>query len=293
MLFLFGGIPDIYYSRFRERVGRELRDDYFTGVPLYATANSYALDEAYCGELIQTLVSFIEERPNCIVHGLSVILLRREWEKTPVERLFWPFALPKIVTVSGFISRSGEGAKRVANHYADEAISAARSARKTIRAMTSEFESRLRRTPLLLPVTHFGSAELDKLLNEAAVAARNSVNPTEAILEACKRFEHDFPFKKTGKKKGGFTNRKGVRFESPARDGFHGKRAEKPIAPHTEECFLNARTRLGGAFADGFHFDCSVNGGIYSGTFANCHKANDKYVGRPHLNVYPNGFIRD
>jgi hypothetical protein len=292
MMFLFGGIPRIYYSRFRERASKELAGDSFAGLPLYPVGESYAIDVAYCRELVQTLVAYVEQRPNCLDAGLGVVLLRRDWEKAPVEDQFWPFALCKTTIVSGYISKSGEGAKRVANDYATEAVKAASSLRKAVRAMTGEFQTRLRRTPLLLPVRHFGTPDVRGLLTETTVAARNADNPTEAILEACRRFEAQFPFTRTGKKKGGFSSRKGVRFESPARDGFHGKRASKKSAPHDEGCFLNSRVRLGGFFADGFHFDCSVPNAIYSGRFSNCHNKENAYVGRPHLNVYPNDFIR-
>lgn len=292
MMFLFGGIPNIYYARFVERASKELGGSNFTGLPLYAAGNSYAFDQAYCAELVQTLVAYVESRPNALDEGLGVILLRRDWERAPIEEYFWPFALCKTTFISGYISKSGEGAKRVANLYATEAIKAAASLRKAIRAMSVEFQARLRRTPLLLPINHFGPLDVDRLLIETAVAAKNSESPTEAILEACRRFETAFPFIRTGRKKGGFTSRKGVRFESPARDGFHGKRAAKKIEPHNEGCFLNCRVRLGGSFADGFHFDCSLPNRIYSGQFRNCHNADGPYQGRPHLNVYPNDFIR-
>lgn len=292
MMFLFGGIPNIYYNRLIERAAKELAGDNFTGLPLHPTGQSYVLNSVYCRELIKTLVAYIEERPNCLDNGLGVVLLRREWEKAQVEESFWPFALVKSTLVSGHISRSGEGARRSANHYAADAIATAASLRKSIRAMTVEFEARLRRTPLLLPLRHFGKPDIENLLIETSVAAKNTQNPTEAILQACKRFEDQFPYQRTGRRRGGFENRRNIRFETPTRDGFHGKRAAQLANPHNEACFLNSRLRLGGFFVDGFHFDCTARGGAHSGRFENCHDREDIYEGRPHLNVYPNDFIR-
>jgi hypothetical protein len=61
---------------------------------------------------------------------------------------------------------------------------------------------------------------------------------------------------------------------------------------HNEVCFLNARVRLGGFYADGFHYDCMRRKARYEGRFANCHNVEANYTGRPHLNVYPNDYIR-
>lgn len=158
MMFLFGGIPDIYYVRFLERARAILADDYFTGLPLHASSErTYSLDRQYCEELVKTLVAYAEERPACLDHGLGVVLLLREWERGRFETDFWPFALCRSEYIKQRISRNGQEARHVANKYADAAISTATKLRKPVRALTSEFETRLRRTPLLLPLRHFAS----------------------------------------------------------------------------------------------------------------------------------------
>jgi hypothetical protein len=121
---------------------------------------------------------------------------------------------------------------------------------------------------------------------------KSAAIPTDAIMAACGRFEEDHPFQKDGR--GGiFESPKGVKFKSPPRDQFHGKRSNQKTPEHADSCFLNARVRLGGFFADGFHYDCTRGKSAYSGRFKNCHKAEADYAGRPHLNVYPNDFIRE
>ncbi len=292
MLFLFGGIPEIYYERFADRAMRELGGDRFAGLPLYpSSGQAYSLDHDYCDDLIKTLVAYIEGRPDALNQGLGVVLLLRPWEQNQFETDFWPFALCKTLYVNERISRDGIGAQRVANKYAATAISAATRLRKPVRALNAEYETRLRRTPLLLPMRHFSSQHLQDLVAETLEAVRNVGIPADAIKAACTRFESHHPYKKHGRG-GCFKSGLGVEFKAPGRNSFHGRRALTKASGHNEACFLNARVRLGGSLPDGFHYDCTRGNFVYAGTFRNCHDAEAAYRGRPHLNVYPNDFIR-
>ncbi len=287
MMFLFGGIPNIYYERLRELAARRLNGDQFTGLPLYPSVDrTYTISKAYCEELIRTLVVYVEGRPNCLNEGLGVVLLHREWERNLFETDFWPFALCKTVHVTTRISRNGMGSNRVANIYANLAISAAQQLRKPIYALTTEFATRLRRTPLLLPVRHFDSQHLRNLLIET-FEVRNAPHPTVAITNACARFVDHHPFNLRGRG-GSFESPHGVKFTVPGRQDFHGRRTQIKAIGHNDVCFLNARVRLGGFFADGFHYDCTRGASNYAGLFPNCHNEKAYYTGRPHLNVYPN-----
>jgi hypothetical protein len=294
MMILFGGIPDIYYERLRERALIELAEHKFTGVPLRASAaGRYAINRQYCEELIRTLVAFIQGRPSCLERGLGVVLILRAWEQNRFESLFLPFALCKSVAINVSIRTSGEGAKRSANGYASHALSAAKRLSKPLAAMTSEFETRLRRTPLLLPIRHFASEHLIALVVDTLRGMNDSSNPSEKIRELCNRFETFHPYRKGGRRQGYFSSRAGVDFVAPGRQIFHGTRVQGIPEGHNEGCYLNARVRLGGFYSDGgFHYDCTRAGASHAGTFKNCHDAEAAYVGRPHLNVYPNDFIR-
>ena len=188
--------------------------------------------------------------------------------------------------------KRGEAAKQVANIYAASAISAAKRLRKGIGALTTEFSTRLRRTPLLLPIRRFGSDHLVTLLSSTGEAIKGDHVPSDVIKDACLDFERKHPYAKAGMRQGRFENLAGVEFVAPGRADHHGRRALKVGNGHNEACYLNARLRLGGAFADGFHYDCTRQRRAYSGIFGNCHDAEASYTGRPHLNVYPNDFIR-
>ena len=293
MMFLFGGIPNLYYERLKERAQTELRELLFTGVPLPPSgADNFAIDAQHCTKLILALVAYVQERPHCLDKGLGVVLVLRPWQQNRFEAFFGPFGICAIARVDERIRRDGLAGRLAANKYVDHAFSAARYLLKPVRALTTEFEARLRRTPLLLPRRHFGSVQLDDLFRQVLEVVREAVNPTEAILSACNQFEKHHPYVKTGKKQGRFTNPEGTDFVAPGRQIFHGRRTDKIESDHNEHCFLNARVRLGGAFADGFHYDCSRGSGNYVGAFSNCHDVVGKYAGKPHLNVYPHDFIR-
>jgi hypothetical protein len=293
MMFLFGGIPDIYYERFKARAVKELHPDQFAGVPLYAgTGRTYQITTQYCRDLIDTLGRYVEGHPNCLENGVGVVLLMRQWERQSFESQFWPFAICVERRIDEPLSTRGEAAKKAANGYASAAFRAANQIRKPVGALVGELQDRLRRTPLLLPVRHFGSPHLGRLIEEACVAVRAAADPAQAIRQACGRFENHHPFVKVGKKQGAFTNGGGVQFTAPGRHDFHGRRGARRQGEHTDYCFLSARTRLGGPFQDGFHYDCTRGATRYGGRFSNCHDAEGDYQGRPHLNVYPNDFIR-
>lgn len=292
MMFLFGGIPEIYHARFLSRARREIDNAEFTSLPLYEKNGTYSIDREYCEELVNTLTAYSENHQWCLDEGLGVVLLQRDWEKESCELFFWPFALCESIKLSKPLYRRGEAAKQVANIYAASAISAAKRLRKGIGALTTEFSTRLRRTPLLLPIRRFGSDHLVTLLSSTGEAIKGDHVPSDVIKDACLDFERKHPYAKAGMRQGRFENLAGVEFVAPGRADHHGRRALKVGNGHNEACYLNARLRLGGAFADGFHYDCTRQRRAYSGIFGNCHDAEASYTGRPHLNVYPNDFIR-
>lgn len=258
---------------------------------MQSSDRTYTIDQTYCTDLVGTLVSYVEGRPKCLDRGLGVVLVLREWEKaSPFEASFWPFALCNAIHVDPETSRKS-AAHHAANAYATAAIDAAQQLRKPVAALTTEFEKRLRRTPLLLPIRHFGSQYLYDLIVEIRDNVKTSPNPTKAIWTACQRFETAHPYKKHNSG-GSFVSAKGVRFAAPGRNIFHGARRTKRLEDHQETCFLNARIRLGGFYADGFHYDCTCGDDPHKGYFPDCHDREDWYAGRPHLNVFPSDFIR-
>jgi hypothetical protein len=98
MMLLIGGIPNIYYDRFKALAIKELGGINFTGVGLKPLEDGrYEINQNYCEELIKTLVAYVVGRKNCLDKGLGVVLLRRAWEKNRFENRFFPFALCNVV----------------------------------------------------------------------------------------------------------------------------------------------------------------------------------------------------
>jgi hypothetical protein len=294
MLFLIGGIPQPLYSGVISRLVSVLRRDHFVGAPLRLTPQqTYMVDHEYCSDLTETLVAYLEgRRENVAEKGVGVIVLFREWEKPDqFECDFMPFAISEFRKVSITTIKQGEHLRRAINTYADVCIAAIALLRPPINALNLEYERRLRRTPLLLPIDHFASDHLTTLIGNTAAVIKEADIPAAAISAACAQFERHHPFQRSGSG-GVFCNSGGVNFKAPGRNAFHGKRPVMLAGEHNEYCFLNARFRLGGYLADGFHYDCTKGDSNYSGRFSTCHLKYDAYRGNPHLNIYSNNFIR-
>jgi hypothetical protein len=290
MMFLFGGIPDIYFEKLRARAIIELEGHHFTGLPLRATPNgSYLVNQSHCRDLIETLIRYMTGRPNCIDDGLVVLMLLRPWEPGGFAHNFYPFAFYREIRTIDRPARAGQERLRVANVQTDDLLKMGRSLTTPVKAIKRELQDRLKRSPILLPLHHFSSPALRTLLDEILANLHGEINPGKFIRERCEQFEQEHPFVKVGGRTGRFTDRRGIFFDLPGR-ALHGEKSS--ILGHPNECYLSAKLRIGGPFDDGFHFDCTRGGGAYAGSFANCHGAVDTYRGNPHLNVYPNDFIR-
>jgi hypothetical protein len=288
-MILFGGIPDIYYDRLKKVGPKHLSGIQFTGLGLRSDNGKYAVDHEYCEELIETLAIYWQNRPNSILEGLAVVMLQRPWETTSFKDCFLPFALYKSDIVDAKLSAKGEGQKRSANVYINSAIATAIRLHASVRKITSIYRSELRRTPLLLPLRSFSSHNLWPLIKKAHDAVQSSVASNTAVYAKEFLTAHE---RRSDGRGFVFVDDSGIQFKSPPRNLFHGLRPAKVNENgHNAKCFLNSRVRLGGYYEDGFHYDCT-RGTRLEGSFYNCHNECSTYRGDPHLNIFPNDFIR-
>jgi len=289
-MILFGGIPDLYYDRLTEIVPRRFPDIVFTGISLKPLNSRYEIDSDYCDELVETLALYCQNRPECMSEGLGVVLLRRPWESRTFQEKFWPFALCQSVAVDIRQSNRGEGRKRAANLYAERAIETARRVNKKVKSLTMIYQTELRRTPLLLPIRSFASPILRELFLDLHDSLQSPRPVADAVRTATQQFSSQYERRPDGRGSV-FIDDSKVQFKAPPRNVFHGHRPTKANENgHNVGCFINARIRLGGYYADGFHYDCT-RGSCLEGQFSNCHDYSAKYRGRPHLNIFPNDFI--
>lgn len=292
MFFSFVGIPDVFADRFRARSIRALSGHNFTLVPLRMDHNrSHRLNMDHFQSSLESVIEYSSNRPRCFDKGAAVIVMKYRWDDAPnLRSFFFPFAPVAVLEVSDPIALSGNRSAIQANRITDDIHALALSLVKPVESICTELKTRLKRSPILLPLRRFDAPELTSLLEDLS-AQITSARDSNFIKEACDRFERRYPYKRTGKKTGKFVNSRGVDFAMPGR-ALHGNLWEAERGDHTEFCLLNSRMRLGAPYDGGFHFDCTANGEMYVGNLENCHGGIRRYRGHPHLNVYPNDYIR-
>ncbi|MDA9450762.1 hypothetical protein [Bradyrhizobium sp. CCBAU 21360] len=292
MFFNFVGIPDVFEARFRSRSLRELSGHHFSFVPLRMDhSKSHRLSVEHLQANIESIVHYSRGRQNCFDKGAAVVVLKYKWDNLDsVPSFFFPFAPVVILEITEPFAQTGNRAAVQANKIITDLHSLARKVIAPIDLMGAELRARLKRTPVLLPVRRFDAKELVLLFEELAVAIGVGGSGT-FIRDACSRFEQAFPYQRDRRNSGKFVNGRGIDFYMPGR-AMHGNIWDGETGNHTNECYLGARLRLGAPFNDGFHFDCCHNDGPYMGELENCHDEKKRYRGHPHLNIYPNDFIR-
>lgn len=292
MFFSFVGIPDVFADRFRSRFIKEMSGHHFTFVPLRMDHNrSYRLETDHLRANLESFVEYSSGRAGCFDKGAAVVVMKYRWDHVPeVRSLFFPYVPVAVLEISEPIAVSGNRAAVQSNKTISDVFALARSLIRPVELLSSELRSRLKRSPILLPLRRFDSPELVSLLEEISIQMVR-VSDSGFIREACNRFERSYPFQKAGRRTGKFVNSRGIDFSMPGR-ALHGNLWEGERKDHTELCMLNSRLRLGAPYDGGFHFDCTAAGEPYVGDLDNCHDANQRYRGHPHLNVYPNDYIR-
>ena len=155
--------------------------------------------------------------------------------------------------------------------------------------MKTEVETRRNRSPILLPLRNFASDLLQPSIERLAEDLLVTAKPSSRVEAACQAIEAEHPFVAGGDDKG-FTDKAHIVFRSPGRD-LHGQLWENQGEGHTIQCVLNGRFRLGGPIAKGFHFDCTRPPRL-QGQFSDCHDKEGDYVGKPHLNIASNDYVR-
>lgn len=287
MIFIIG-LPQQHHSHVLKTLPRALKDEYITGIKLNRRAS---LEEIF-EECLDTLIEFHRGRSDCFKKGLLVVGVTQPGEEIQeILSKFFPFALTKEINFPRKYSTSSAQARRDGNALFAILEKEIKHQVKIRNRITSFLGSKAARTPILLPLNHFGEDDLINFISQTWKKASEASDIQVFLDEESKKFETKFPFKKkNGSRTGFFQNSKDVWFRPPGRD-LHG--SSYPKAPgHLTTCFFNAILRIGGAIKDGFHYDCTKGGSRHVGTFQNCHGDSVQMSGRPHLNVYPNDFIR-
>jgi len=292
MLFFVCGIPHESYPRFQSQISKIFGD----GHRVISSPRKPRGDGRYCPDmtdarnLISQYCRDIEGHRKFAEKGCGLVVLRSPGVNIDsVLAEFHPFALPTIVELPVPTVTIGKLGSEWFNKMASRIEGNLRGLRTAIRAISTELEARRNRTPLLLPMRNFASAALRAEISTLYAALSTHPDPRDRIKSACQRIEESHPF--TKQRGRFFLDEKGVRFQAPGR-ALHGFKVAMGSG-HLEQCLTNEHLRLGGGIPRGFHFDCTIGEkGNLSGKFPNCHDTVTLATGRPHLNIYPNDFVR-
>ena len=258
-------------------------------MPSKLNNGEYSVSEDTAVKLITRINDLTIRRPEIARDGLAIIYIAHEWSNTTrFESKFTTSAITKRVNIPHPVPEKGDEERHAANQLLTDLAAAAPPLLRAVDAISTELRTRLRRTPLLLPIRNFSSKYLSGTIERLSVEILLADKPHERLKQACSEIETNHPYSKSSGKKG-FLDQREIFFGSPGRD-LHAK-VWKTHGNHNALCTLNSLFRLGGPIEKGFHYDCCRGSGL-DGRFPNCHDSVDAYVGSPHLNIAPNDFIR-
>ncbi len=164
-------------------------------------------------------------------------------------------------------------------------------AKKAIPALKKELTERDSRTPLLLPVRNFHSKclvpELWQLQEDLISANDKSIAIENRVQEIQKK--HPLSRDVDSSRSSFFEDDRRIRFNPPGRERHAFAR---PKDGHLEQCLIAGRRRLGAPYDHAFHYDCTKDAVILRDHFFGCHEKSTEWVGKPHLNIAPNDFVR-
>jgi hypothetical protein len=283
MLVLIGGLNSSELDWLIPRLTKKFDKHHFTGKSL---KTGRIVDTQHSLDLIDTGRKFLEGRDN--IDGLGVIIADSGQDSADVSGQFFPFALFRRTYIEPdlrMVERNSSHS-RLQNKIEDS-FNSLLSAKKQIK---SHIDSTARKSALFLPVRHFDAAELTHLLYSLSLYQGPRAELRETLSQEEDKFKKKYGLKKIRRGYDRYINSKNIHFHFPGR-ALHGKVRYTP--DHFPSCFLNGRFRLGVPIPNGFHYDCTrINGKKHYGTFKDCHNALGDYTGNPHLNVYPNDYIR-
>ena len=263
--------------------------------PMRPGTNSPTYSLTYRSELLEKCASWASER--AADEDFSIILLFSRNDKEDSASLladFFPFALAygfESLRDVGSLNEIRRELKKLAN--ALEPICA--RLRSSARTLHGHLASRVRHTPLLLPVKNFGSAVVKDTLEFLQQNAIECDPLDEYIKLAIKiindkeeRVHMDSEGRRRKERELFYVNEDGLMFRTPNYDQFHGF---PRLHGHPPTCYLKSRTRVGSSFNPRFHYDCKPHRGRLKSEYDSCHDVT-KIGAKENVNIAPSDFVR-
>lgn len=291
----FVGVPAIYNDRLLSRARKELTGVAPLSVPLQPQGGGYRISEEYLERCALSIIRHMRDNAEQAKNGIAFVMVLREWDDGIVGlRQLFPFGLvakcQTPVPVHG-----GRDEATVANFTVKEALFAAGRALRALSHLVGRSRERgAAQNPFYLPVKNFTS----QFLRPSLANLQQAVFLDQAIDQMVGGFLDEFKSLHPSHHQKGhgrfFVDDDNKWFKGPGRNLHGGSHllSGDQLGEHAASCVLNAKFRLGILIADGFHFDCTKEGDVLAGAFANCHDAKADYVGNPHLNIHPNDYVR-
>lgn len=221
----------------------------------------------------------------------STLLLYTDFKNESTSQFlkrFFPFCLPLAIPPLVLIDGKKNSRNAQLNEFSEIVLTGAQQLRKRSR-LISTFTTVANLTPLLLPIRNFRSEALDQLLRTLFYDLGTTGDVEKSIGDAVSRFTKACPWTHAPDDPQRCFSDGRHYFKSPGRSR-HGHFRNDTGAGHSSECFLNARSRLGGPYSHKLHYDCIPTRGTLLKAYPNCHG----HLAAPnarHVNIAPSDFI--
>lgn len=183
---------------------------------------------------------------------------------------FYPFALYKRVDRPDFAAAGSANARnRLRNELIAKLKSEAIEARQRA-AVIKGIVSKANMCPFILPIRNFQSDHLHQLLGKAFANVATIPDPQYFLQDVEREFLRLHPYTRPPNSDRRCLSDGRHYFKSPGRHR-HGYYQNALDGHHGPTCLLNARSRLGGAIAHDFHFDCDPVRRL-DRVYEDCHK---------------------
>lgn len=240
MIVLVAGLPAAHFNRIQKRAPRI----FGAGVAFLSTSlrpdgdGVYRPDAAHAARLLEIMIQRVRQEPRILKDGAGVLLLRQAGiDPGACARSFHPFALARTVPLADVVQTQGRPGEMAANAIADSLRDTFTPLSRAVAAMATEVETRLNRTPLLLPLRNFVSDLLVPTVSALWDALPNAAEPAAEIARACRAIEAKHPYGRIGgSNQRCFEDDRRIQFRSPAR-AHHGM-AVTTDPPHNLNCLL-------------------------------------------------------
>jgi len=246
-------------------------------------------------EYIRAIALRAEKNPKEFLEGLSIVIVHAPSEDfRKFADAFLPFALVVTLEVEWLFSYPRRQVREFQSDLVEKLEVLVKMQLDIRKQVRNYLQDRLPRTPFVLPMKAFGEKKLESCIHALCLDLPKTVGDDavkKLFLAKERDFEMSFAYSKP-EVPAAYENGRRIRFKSPGRE-LHGV-AWKVSDGHLPSCFLNAKFRFGGPIKNGFHYDCTSGAtDKLVNEFDNCHCSGKKmWRGNPHLNIFPNDFIR-